>query len=107
MNNAANATKPEITSLVVYGKRWFRKSSGTTYTSVTIYVNGGSGVKLERTNGYGDYYLQLAGEWLASNGWTSPERYSSGGLQPLWQYCQDKKIPLITNVIDVPRKKDL
>lgn len=101
--------KPKL--IVVIGRRWFHKGPGNTYHDTEIIVHGsGKKVVHHRTSytyGYGDCYIQTASEWLKEQGIAPIPRHPHGSLQPLWQYCQDNGIKLITSVIDVGSKKEL
>jgi hypothetical protein len=105
--NTLASTLPQ--SIQVSGRRWFQRTYGNTYCTASIYVNGVKVHTLPRQYGYGDYYLQAAGEWLDANGYT-PDREkhaSTGGMEPLWRYCNDRGISFLYSVSDVSRQKDL
>jgi hypothetical protein len=65
-------------SIHVSGRRWFQKSYGNTYNTVTIH-NGEESVNLPIEYGYGNYFLQRAQEWLGKNGFPElAEKYENG-----------------------------
>ena len=98
----------KVKSIVVVGKRWFQRGPGNTYCTAEILVNGKLVHKTEPEYGYGDYYLQAAGEWLDKNGYLPDiERYQTGGRETLWRYCERKKIAFSSSVSDVSRERDL
>ena len=80
--------------LVIVAKRWFQKSYGNTYHSVSIY-QGGQRVAYTPTPryGYGDQWIVTAGELLNAE----------------WRTRRDLLDAGISNfvVVDVPREKDL
>ena len=100
-------TLPKIESIQLIGRRWFRKSAGHALTTVVIRVNGEQVVKVEPTNGYGDYYEQMAVEWLVENGYLPLEKRAMGGYEPLWQAAKRLGFTLSRDVFDVARKRDL
>jgi hypothetical protein len=97
----------DVKTITVFGRRWFQKSYGNTYNTVSVMVNGETVVNLDKHYGYGDFYLQRAGQWLDDNGYIKPEHYQHGGITPLWQYCRDNNIHFEYHVTDVSREKDL
>ena len=62
----------KIETLKIYGKRWFQKSYGNTYHTVTVIVNGEE-MKSGITYGYGNHYLQTAADMLRNAGYEIPE----------------------------------
>lgn len=87
----------KIESLEIYGKRWFQKSCGNTYHSVTVLVNGEE-LKSDITYGYGNHYLTTAAELLKVNGYDIPlDNGEAFAMMVRYEH----------NVIDVKRKKDL
>jgi hypothetical protein len=90
-------------SILVIGRRWFRKTYGNTYHTATIYVDGQCVVKTCQQYGYGEQYIWTAREWLRENG------YLPGieDQEALWRYCQRSKIAYSADVADVAREKDL
>lgn len=85
-------TKVKIKSITILGRKWFDKVNGNTYNTAQIMVNGETVGKTEFQYGYGDYYVQAAGDWLEKNGYITREQYTWGGSQPLWNYCSDNGI---------------
>lgn len=102
-----------ITLIVILGRRWHDGSN--TYHSVSIIVHGtrpdGKAETAEGripfASGYEEHYVQTASEWLDYQGFVERKKYENGSTEPLWQFCRDRNITLIRNVVDVARKKDL
>ena len=88
-------------SITVLGRRWFERSYGNTYCSVRVLIDGEEVVSTEPTYGYGDYYVQLAGEELVKLGAVPEEKL------PLWSYCRDNGITFTYEAVDVSRERDL
>ena len=107
MNEYTPPTIIDVKAITVIGRRWFDKINGNTYFSADILVNNQLVHSIKYQYGYGDFYMQAAGEWLAKYGYTHPEKYEFGGITPLWRYCEDNNISLYKTVTDVMRKKDL
>lgn len=101
--------KPKL--IVIVGRRWFDKSAGNTYHDAEIIVHG-SGTKVvhyrtHMTYGYDDSYVETGAKWLDEQKVINRREYANGGYQPLWQYCKDNGIKLITSVVDVGSRKEL
>ena len=64
-----------FTNAVVVGRKWFQRTYGNTYHSVTIYIDG---VTLYEpfTYGYGSHYKQTAHTLLKKSGYNVPENYT-------------------------------
>lgn len=92
----------QVNSLIINGRRWFQRSYGSTYCTADIYVNGEHVHTTPIEYGYGDYYLQAAGEWLAANGYVPHEH-----RHYLPHYCDEAGIDLVNSVSDVSRERDL
>ena len=86
-----------IETLKIYGKRWFQKSYGNTYHTVTVIVNGEE-MKSGITYGYGDHYLQTAADMLRNVGYDIPE--NNGEAYAMMTKYEHE-------ATDVKRKKDL
>lgn len=99
--------RKKIRSITVIGRRWWHRGPGNTYCSANVLVNGIHVGRVEPTIGYGEYYMQAAGELLERLKYIQPEHYSNGGTQQLWSYCRDHNIPFYYEVSDVSREKDL
>lgn len=86
-----------IETLKIYGRRWFQKSYGNTYHTVTVIVNGEE-MKSGITYGYGNHYLQTAADMLRNAGYDIPEN-NGEAYAMMTKYDHDAE--------DVKRKKDL
>lgn len=91
----------KVVSIVLTGRRWFRRTYGNTYCSVEICVNGKLEAKLGPTYGYGDYWRQMAEEWLRDHGYAKPKNES------LRAYCERRGVVYVATVSDVARERDL
>ena len=90
-------------SIVVFGREWWSRSGSGNQQSASIYVNGEHVARLGPVGGFGDYYKQMAAEWLRENGFlpdTEPNK-------PLWHYRDDHGIQLIMECADITREGDL
>ena len=82
-------------------KRWFQRSYGNTYNSVSLYLENGETVTLSKTYGYGDYCLQRAEEWIKEN-CDCPNPDNLTGTRFLREV-----VGATYSIIDVSRQKDL
>jgi len=94
-------------TITIMGRKWFDKVNGNTYHSATILVDGRHVHKVDYEYGYGDQYVWSAWEWLDANGYIKIKRYSNGGTEAPWQYCDREGIVLFYTATDVNHKKDL
>ena len=91
-----------IQSITIYGRRWIRRGFGNTYCTAEVYINGKLAFRTPEQYGYDDHYITIARDALVSSGVLAiPEG------KPLWSYCRDNGIELVTSVADVSREKDL
>ncbi len=99
----------EVKTITVTGRRWFQKSYGNTYNTVTVYVNNDEVFQLEPEYGYGSYYFQRAEELLQKLGLVDLKPNKKNGLNKigLRQYCDKRGISLVDEVSDVGRERDL
>jgi hypothetical protein len=102
----------KLVNITVYANEWFDKVNGNSYFSARIILNEGS--KEETTlllpfqYGYENYYLQAASEKLEKEGFTPDvEKYGSGGIESLYNYCQRKKIIFRYNKVENCKKREL
>jgi len=115
--------------VTIEGKRWFEKTNGNTYHSVSVYINNELIGRVPLTYGYGEQYIQSAFELLSEFGMFpyektkelvtvragTPMEYQapkeSLNKNEAWhKFCQDmmdnrQKYHVIC--VNVPRKKDL
>lgn len=95
-------------SITIIGRNWWRKGAGGNYTTATILVNGEHVAYVGPQGGSGEYYRQLAQQWLTANGYTPGlEEHANGSCEPLWRYCERMKIALNQSASDVARERDL
>lgn len=91
------------------GRRWWKKSAGSTYHASTILVDGEPVEGVDFAYGYDSHYIETAAEKLESLGLIKRRKRfaGSGMVEDLRQYCERHKIALHCQATDVQRKKDL
>ena len=82
----------------ISGRRWFQRSYGNTYHTVTIYKDGAAVFTSPRSYGYGDMFLQTAVNWLRANGYPDLD-YGTRALR--------EELGATYEVNDVARERDL
>lgn len=92
----------KIESLHIDGRRWFQRTWGNTFHSVRVYVNGEI-LHCPYAYGYGNQFLQTAGELLAAAGYNV--KTDSPGSLGTYHLCEE--LGGTYSVSDVQRKKDL
>ena len=85
-----------ITRIQVIGYEWFDKINGNSYCSARVYVNDEPTAFVPFQYGYGSAYVQYAAEALNEIEIITMENARFGGLEPLWRYCLDRDIELLT-----------
>lgn len=90
----------------ISGRRWFQRTYGNTYNSVTIYRNGEQIAYLPRSYGYGEYYLQRAIEWLGDNGYPRFAEKHDNGCSAIGT-AELRDMGVSWSVSDVARQRDL
>lgn len=107
-----NALK-EFNQITVIGKRWFERTNGNTYHSVSVYVDGVEIGCVPFMYGYGDQYIQTAHELLQKAQYYPKTDNSS---KDYWAFIEDQRNSInhdngtskfLFSVSDVGRKKDL
>ena len=91
----------DIKTIEIQARRWFQKSYGNTYFSGEIYVNDKLAGKVVFEYGYGDHCIDFLFKVAQETGKLPLTN------DRLWQVCRDNDIKLLTNIVDVKRKKDL
>jgi len=92
-------------SIVIIGRRWFRRGPGTTYHTSEIVVDGVTVHKTPREYGYGDQYADTAFRWLLAQGIIPAPEHAH---ECHWRHIRDNLgIAYSYRAIDVPREKDL
>lgn len=103
---ATRKRKPRV--IHIHGRRWFERTNGNTYHTCDIWVDGEHVHKIPFQYGYGSQYEWSAAEWLENNGYMpGRSHHANGGGDSLCRYCDEHGIKCVTEVDDVPRKKDL
>lgn len=104
----ATPTPPKPRSVLVLGRRWFERTNGNTYHTAEVLVDGVSVAVCLFAYGYGGQYLQSAEAELKRLGYMpGVKTYGNGCTEGAWQYFDRMGIHYSSEVIDVPRKKDL
>lgn len=88
----------------ITGKKWFQKTYGNTYHTISIVDQNGLPLyeSKNKVYGYGDHYKQTALEILLELG-LIPEKYKDN----LHLFERENNYPITWKVWDVTRKKDL
>jgi len=85
----------------IWGKRWFQKSYGNTYHTVSVYINDKLVYESPITYGYGDSYCHnTARHWLVEKGLLPAD-------EPVWYLRDHNKVALTYHATDVRRQRDL
>ncbi len=107
MTTETNTARPS--SITVLGRRWFQKTYGNTYHSVTV-TNDDTGEQLREPfeYGYGDQWEETAAHLIEAAGWLpTRERSPNGSRAPLRLWLEREGVQLHRNLEDVKRQKDL
>jgi len=101
----------KIKTIDVNAKEWFDKVNGNSYFSGTITLNFGTKTAKDYTMpfqyGYGNHYIDMAGQQLNKEGVVKLARHDNGSYTPLWQYCKDNEIILRTSKQENCKKRQL
>lgn len=107
-------TKKEVTpvktgdNITIIARRWLDRINGNTYFSAVGLINGKTAVNIDFEYGYGNHYEDRIFQELQKAGYCSDFiKYSNGGSEALWVYCDRKGITKYVTHSDVNRKKDL
>lgn len=92
----------DIKSITIIGRRWFDRTYGNTYHSVTALIDGEAVYHNPFNYGYGDNYQYTAWYALIKQGLIDAKENDTP-----WYWCDKHGIKLFTSVSDVQRKKDL
>ena len=83
-------------NLTITAKEWFDKTNGNSYFSARIESDGELIAILPFQYGYGNHYIDMAGEWLANNNYMYLPRHANGSRKQLWDHCRSNGIHLET-----------
>jgi GNAT superfamily N-acetyltransferase len=98
----ANISIEPPKKISIFGRRWWRRTSGTTYYSAEIWVDDKFVHKIEHGSGYGDQYIHAAFGWLEQAGYIERK-----GREPYWSIAERYGFKLIVDVDDVKRERDM
>lgn len=91
--------------LHISARRWFNRTQGNTYHSVTVYRDGVQVARVPYAYGYGSQYEETACDALEAAGIVPKrDRQSMAGLHYLRDVC---KLTVSVECTDVQRKRDL
>ena len=99
--------RPHIT---IIARRWFQRTYGNTYHSVTVLADGVEIGRIPFAYGYGEQYLQSAFEVLQGKGFyphVRDGRHSSSDYSIFRQDMMDHRESFTVTCSDVGRQKDL
>ena len=86
--------------IIIDGRRWFQKTYGNTYHSVSVTVDGVSLGNSGQHYGYGEHYRQTAAEMLIKAGYfKSWEEFNDA--------TRNQRDKFYFTVCDVSRERDL
>lgn len=77
-------------SITIIGRDWFSRSSGNTYCTAQIIVDGKTVHRTLSQCGCGDYSAQLACDWLEDNKFIPKRVQHNNGMQNThWAHIRD------------------
>lgn len=90
--------------IIIDGRRWFQKTYGNTYHSVSVTIDGAPALVSGQHYGYDDQYLQTAFEMLQRAGYFKELSYSEWCS---YRYDEKNRKKFYITVHDVSRERDL
>jgi len=101
-----------IKTIDINALEWFDKINGNSYFAGNIILNYGLPDEkhyiMPYEYGYGEHYIDGAFSLLIKiNVISDHEKYSNGGQEAIWKYCQRKGIILRTNKQKNCKKREL
>ena len=91
----------KIYSITLIGCYWHQRSTGNSYTSTAILLNGEHRHTTPATYGYGNFFFQRGEEWLLGCG------IGDGSRLAEWCESQDPVCSLYSVSFYVPTEKEL
>lgn len=91
-------------TIVIAGKRWFQRTYGNTYHSVTVTMPDGKQLYSGQHYGYGSGYLQTAYAMIRKE-WANTRRKPLSENGGMWELRERANV--IESVADVARERDL
>ena len=92
-------------SCTILARRWFDKSGGNTYHSVTVLIDGKEVINVPFCYGYDSQYLTTATTELQKID-LLPYDFKKE-YYTVDRFCRENDIPVYVDCVDVSRKKDL
>jgi hypothetical protein len=97
----------ETRNITIIGRRWFQKTYGNTYHSVTVYVNGEQIGHVDFAYGYDRQFEQTAFVLLQEAGVFPKSDNNMDDYSAFLQDQREHRDKYVITVTDVARKKDL
>lgn len=91
----------ENNNLTILGYEWFDRVNGNSYCRAKLILNGKTVHITDYENGYGDYYVQSAFEWLDKSGLVSPRLQG----EAYWQWSERTGITLTSEKSKVTKRQ--
>lgn len=97
-----------MTHITIHGRRWFQKSYGNTYHTVSVEIDGKHVFTSPKEYGYDDQYLQTASDWLDKSGLVEPRKaHANGSHEGLKWWAERLGYTYSAIASDVARERDL
>lgn len=96
-------------TITIIGRRWFQRTTGNTYHTAEIIVDGQYVEGVPYRSGSGDCYLHNAFAKLEDLGLVTDRIHRGSAVPPEapWRWAERKGVRLTSTHADVARKKDL
>ncbi len=92
----------------INGRRWFQKTYGNTYHTVTVHIDGEHLFTAPKQYGYGDQYLETAMAAIHASGKFPPRtQHANGSHEANYQWAERVGAKIVNSVADVSRERDL
>lgn len=94
-------------TIVISGRRWFQRTYGNTYHSVTVYMPDGAELRCGFAYGYGEQFRETGLDLIEKHLGAACPRSQWGGRKDVKGWLASHGYELHTDCADVSRKRDL
>ena len=95
-------------TITLLGRRWFQKTYGNTYHTVTVLIDGKEVFSSPKEYGYDRQYEETGMQWVDASGLVEPRKeHTNGSHEANWQWAERLGIEFHSEAADVSREKDL